>query len=429
MVWPKVVGTPREVFGLGQTQEGLPKSGSKACDSGAVLSRGSEHLVPNAKTNDLVNAKVSGHGWTSHARGARAVISLEGDWLVGDTYVDRGVPRLLHDYASLTGIGFDADGLGHWDSTLLVFLSQLRQASAHYKIDFDETGLPSSTRRLLDLLPAQEVLAAPVIRKSSIAQDVGAYVIGTWAEVIAVTTLVGETTLATASVLRGRTRMRSMDLLTCVQEAGLEALPIVTIVNVLVGAILAFVGAIELRKFGADVYIANLVGIAVLREMAALMTAIVMSGRTGGAYAAQIATMQGSEEIDALRSFGIPLLDYLILPRVLALISMMPILYLYGSAIGILGGFAVAVAMLHISATIFMTQAAGAVTIAEVFFGLAKSIAFGALIAIAGCRVGLRAGRSAADVGRAATTAVVVGIVGVIALDSIFAVCANTLGF
>jgi len=139
--------------------------------------------------------------------------------------------------------------------------------------------------------------------------------------------------------------------------------------------------------------------------------------------------MQGSGEIDALRSFGIPLLDYLILPRVVALISMMPILYLYGSAIGILGGFAVAVAMLNISASIFMAQAAGAVTLAELAFGLAKSIAFGALIAIAGCRVGLRAGRSAADVGHAATTAVVVGIVGVIALDAIFAVCANTLDF
>jgi phospholipid/cholesterol/gamma-HCH transport system permease protein len=298
-----------------------------------------------------------------------------------------------------------------------------------HKVDFDEAGLPSTTRRLLDLLPLREVSAAPAVRTRSFPHDMGVLVIGVWAEIIAVTTLVGETSLATAAVVRGRTGMRGMDLLTCVQEAGLEAFPIVTIVNVLVGAILAFVGAIELRRFGADVYIANLVAIAVLREMAALMTAIVMSGRTGGAYAAQIATMQGSEEIDALRSFGIPLLDYLILPRILALISMMPILYLYGSAIGILGGFAVAVAMLNISATIFMTQAAGAVTVAEVLFGLAKSIAFGALIAIAGCRVGLKAGRSAADVGRAATTAVVVGIVGVIALDAIFAVCANTLDF
>ncbi len=383
--------------------------------------------VPTAET-DLTKAEPAGRGWTSRTSGAIAVVTLQGDWLVNETCVDRGVSRLLHERSRLSGIGFDASKLGHWDSTLLVFLSQLRQDCTQYKINFDEAGLPSTTRRLLDLLPVRELPTVPAPSGTTITQSVGVHAIAIWAEFIAVTTLVGETTLATASLLRGRSRMRNIDLLTCVQEAGLEALPIVTIVNVLVGAILAFVGAIELRRFGADIYIANLVAIAVLREMAALMTAIVMSGRTGGAYAAQIATMQGSEEIDALRSFGIPLLDYLIMPRVLALTTMMPILYLYGSAIGILGGFAVAVAMLNISATVFMNQAEGAVTMVEVFFGLTKSIAFGALIAIAACRVGLSAGKSAADVGRAATTAVVFGIVGVITLDAIFAVCANALG-
>ncbi len=385
--------------------------------------------VATTEPTRMTDDKPSGHGWTSHTDGATAVVVLEGDWLVSETTIDRGVSRLVNDGARLRGIGFESGALGHWDSTLLVFLSQLRQASAQRKIDFDESGLPLTTRRLLDLLPVRELPAAAAIGKSSLAHHVGAYAIGVWGEAIAATTLVGEITCSTAALLCGRTRMRGMDLLTCVQEAGLEALPIVTIVNVLVGAILAFVGAIELRRFGADIYIANLVAVAVLREMAALMTAIVMSGRTGGAYAAQIATMQGSEEIDALRSFGIPVLDYLILPRVLALTSMMPMLYLYGSAIGILGGFAVAVAMLNISATVFMTQAAGAVTVAEVIFGLAKSVAFGALIAVASCRVGLRAGRSAADVGHAATTSVVAGIVGVIALDAVFAVCANTLDF
>ncbi len=395
--------------------------------------------MAGADASDIGNPEASGYGWTSRTRAAIAVVSLEGDWLVGQTHVDRGVSRLLNCNArrhatslggtNLRGIKFDARGLGHWDTTLLVFLSQLRQASRQCDVDFDVAGLPGTTRRLLDLLPVRELPAAPATSPHSFAHDVGLQAIGVWAEIIAVTTLIGEITLAAVAILRGRTRMRTIDLLTCVQEAGLEALPIVTIVNVLVGAILAFVGAIELQRFGAAIYVANLVAIAVVREMAALMTAIVMSGRTGGAYAAQIATMQGSEEIDALRSFDIPLLDYLILPRVLALVSMMPILYLYGSAIGILGGFAVAVVMLNVSGSIFMTQAAGAVSAAELFFGLAKSIAFGSLIAIAGCRVGLKAGRSAADVGRAATTAVVVGIVGVIALDAVFAVCANTLDF
>jgi phospholipid/cholesterol/gamma-HCH transport system permease protein len=165
------------------------------------------------------------------------------------------------------------------------------------------------------------------------------------------------------------------------------------------------------------------------REMAAIMTAIVMSGRTGGAYAAEIATMEGSEEIDALRVFGIPIGDYLILPRVVALTAMMPLLYLYGSAVGILGGFAVAIAMLHISPDTFIAQTRAAVTIREIIFGLTKSIAFGALIGIAGCRIGLKAGRSTTEVGNAATHAVVVGIVGVIALDAIFAICANALNF
>ena len=223
--------------------------------------------------------------------------------------------------------------------------------------------------------------------------------------------------------------MRSTDLIACMRDAGITALPIVTVVNVLVGGILAFVGAIQLRRFGADIYIANLVGVAVIREMAALMTAIVMSGRTGAAYAAEIATMQGTEEIDALRAIGIPVHDYLVMPRVCALTTMMPLLYLYGSAAGILGGFAVAVAMLNLSPETFIAQTRGAVAGSEVLFGLTKSIAFGALIAIAACRIGMKAGRSSADVGHAATRAAVTGIVGVIVLDAVFAVCANALGF
>jgi phospholipid/cholesterol/gamma-HCH transport system permease protein len=152
-----------------------------------------------------------------------------------------------------------------------------------------------------------------------------------------------------------------------------------------------------------------------------------MSGRTGGAYAAQIASMRGSQEIDALRAIGIPIYDYLILPRVLALTVMMPLLYLYGSAIGIFGGFLVSIAMLNISGTTFIQQTRESLDLTLLLFGLIKSVAFGVLIGIASCRIGLRAGRSAAEVGHAATTAVVVSIVGVIALDAIFAVCANTL--
>jgi phospholipid/cholesterol/gamma-HCH transport system permease protein len=265
-------------------------------------------------------------------------------------------------------------------------------------------------------------------RRTPLLDHVGLWAISVANETSEVVSLFGQACLRSAAALRGRSSMRGCDLLDCMRDAGAAALPIVTVVNVLVGGILAFVGAVQLRRFGADIYVASLVGIAVVREMAALMTAIIMSGRNGGAYAATIAAMQGSEEIDALRAFGIPVFDYLVLPRVLALTGMMPILYLYGCAVGIFGGFVVAIITLDLSPMSFIEETRAAVSGSQFGLGFAKSLTFGGLIAIAGCRVGLRAGRSAADVGHAATTAVVASVVGVIALDAIFAVCANALG-
>jgi phospholipid/cholesterol/gamma-HCH transport system permease protein len=226
----------------------------------------------------------------------------------------------------------------------------------------------------------------------------------------------------------GKALTRAVDLLADIRAAGPSALMIVSVVNFLIGAILAFVGAMQLRKFAADIYVANLVGLALVREMTAVMTAIVMAGRTGGAYAARIATMRGNEELDALEVVGIPVSDYLILPSVLALVFTMPLLYLYGCLIGILGGLLVAVGLLNITILGFVHQTLDAVPLSQFVFGFAKSIAFAIMIGVTSCRIGLQAGRSAADVGVAATRAVVVGIVGVIAMDAVFAVFADVAG-
>ncbi|MBX6376455.1 MAG: ABC transporter permease, partial [Acetobacteraceae bacterium] len=230
------------------------------------------------------------------------------------------------------------------------------------------------------------------------------------------------------AALAGRVRTRAVDVLVLMREAGASALGIVAICNGLIGAILAFVGAVQLRRFGAEIYVADLVGIALVREMAAVMTAIVMAGRTGGAYAANIAAMQGNEEIDALRAFGIPVFDYLVLPRILALVVMMPLLYIYACAVGLLGGLLVGMATLDLTATAYIEETRQAISGTQFALGLTKSVAFGVLVALAGCHIGLKAGRSAADVGRAATSAVVAGIIGVIALDAVFAVCSDALG-
>ena len=360
--------------------------------------------------------------------GPHRVVTLAGSWIARKGELPQESASDLLSGPGIASIAFDTSELGNWDSALLGYMSELRQTAEAQHIGLDLSGLPPATVRLLALMP-REHAAPPAVHSVSLLKQTGKNALAGWAETREVATMLGDAILRGGAAIRGQAYMRRVDLVDCLQDAGISALPIVIIVNILMGGILAFVGAVQLRKFGADVYVANLVGIAVVREIAALITAIVMSGRTGGAYAAHIATMRGNEEIDALQAVGVKLSDYLILPRILALTLMMPLLYLYGSLAGIFGGFLVAIAMLHLAPMTYIDHVQYAVAMSQVFFGLTKSVAFGLLIAITGCRIGLRAGRSAADVGRAATSAVVVGIVGVIALDAVFAVCANSLDF
>jgi len=367
-------------------------------------------------------------GWTARDQGSELVIVLTGDWIARHTRAQSIEAEQLPQNKSLRTLSFDATQLGQWDSALIVFLWKVQAEAAKLGAGLDQSGLPPPARRLLALAPDDVAPQEIPATHEGLTSWVGDRVIAGWSAFLEVITLIGETILRAVPALTGRGGLRLPDVLECAWDAGIAALPIVTVVNVLVGGILAFAGAVELRRFGAGIYVANLVGIAVVREMAAVMTAIIMSGRTSGAYAAQIATMQVNEEIDALHVVGIPVYDYLILPRIAALTCMMPILYLYGCAVGILGGLVAAVATLGLGPVIFFEQTRSAVNDHQFQFGLFKSVVFGAVIAIVGCWVGLRSGRSASDVGRAATTAVVVSIVSVIAIDAVFAVCANALG-
>ncbi len=238
----------------------------------------------------------------------------------------------------------------------------------------------------------------------------------------------GHVLLAAAAGLSRGWRFRTKDLGRATADASARALPIVTIVNVLVGAILAFVGAVQLVKFGAGIFVADLVGIAVAREMAAVITAVVMAGRTGAAFAAELATMQANEEIDALEVLGLHAVDFLVLPRMIALILMMPLLYVYACTTGLLGGFLVSAGMLDLAPAAYFERTVRALDWEHLALGFSKSITFGALVGLTGCYHGLHAARHAAGVGAATTQSVVVAIVGIIAVDAVFAVCANALG-
>ncbi|HXK57083.1 MAG TPA: ABC transporter permease, partial [Gammaproteobacteria bacterium] len=238
----------------------------------------------------------------------------------------------------------------------------------------------------------------------------------------------GEVSLAFARMLTGRARFRRSDLALFIQQTGVDALPIVSLISVLVGLILAFIGALQLALFGAQVYIANLVGIAMVREMGAMMAAIIMAGRTGAAFSAQLGTMQVNEEIDAFKTLGIDPVEFLVLPRLLALTLMMPLLCIYADLLGIVGGMLVGIGLFDISPTQYIEQTVSAVTLTDIGVGMVKSVVFGLLIALAGCMKGIQCGRSASAVGEAATSAVVAAIVAIVVSDAIMTLIANALG-
>jgi phospholipid/cholesterol/gamma-HCH transport system permease protein len=367
--------------------------------------------------------------WRVRAAAGADVLTLSGDWIAQSGLIPAFPADGLGKVAAGRSLVLDIADVGRWDSGLIGFLWDARRAAVAAGLRVDSGGLPESARTLLGLLPDRLAPPRPApLRGFRPLQWFGGRTIGVLAEIGVVSTLLATTGRGGMRALAGRARMRAVDLLGTVRDAGPSALIIISVVNFLIGAILAFVGAVQLRKFAADIYVANLVGLAVVREMAAVMTAIIMAGRTGGAYAARIATMQGNEEIDALQVVGIPVADYILLPAILALVFTMPFLYLYGCLVGMVGGFVVSIAMLNVTGPGYLTQTLGAVPFDQFVFGFVKSIAFAILIGVSSCRIGLKAGRSAADVGVAATRAVVTGIVGVIAVDAIFAVLANVMG-
>jgi phospholipid/cholesterol/gamma-HCH transport system permease protein len=360
----------------------------------------------------------------------RVDVTLAGDWALADGL--EGADRIV-GLASMPGVrrlGFRDTGLRGWDSTLLTFVLELKAICTGRGIEFDTSGLPEGVRRLVDLATAVPERAGTrqAEGRTSFVSSVGKWAIAEWKAAGKAVKFLGESMIAFVAFLSGRARYRRTDLWLAIQECGAQALPIVTIISLLIGMIFAFVGAVQLKQFGADIYVANLVAVAMAREMSAVMTGIVLAGRTGAAFAAQIGAMQGNEEVDALSTLGISPVEFLVVPRMLALIVMTPLLCIYANLMGIIGGFIVGVGMLNVTTTAYLLQTQSAIGLTDLMIGIVKSAVFGVLIAITGCLRGMEAGRSAAAVGEATTGAVVSGILYIIVADAIFAVLLNVLG-
>jgi phospholipid/cholesterol/gamma-HCH transport system permease protein len=358
-------------------------------------------------------------------------IKITGIWKIG-----RKIPSVsqvqnkIESIGSIRRVGFYTENLTDWDSSLLTFLIKISDYCTSNNLSFEKDGLPEGVQKLIALATA--VPERKGARKESIRDPIiiriGESALGLWQSTRETLAFIGEAFTAFARLLVGKANFRMSDLVLFIQQCGADALPIVSLISFLVGLILAFVGAVQLAMFGAQIFVANLVGIAMLRVMGAVMVGVVMSGRTGAAFAAQLGTMQVNEEIDALKTMGVAPMEFLVLPRMLALVIMMPLLCIYADLMGILGGLVVGVGILDISTTQYIVQTKGALNLNHFFIGIVQAGVFGVLVALAGCLRGIQCGRSASAVGDATTSAVVTSIVAIVIATAIITLGCNVLG-
>ena len=358
-------------------------------------------------------------------------VRLKGSWTIGHNLpTGEEVQRQVESDPAIKQIAFDSLDLSGWDSGLLSFLTKIINQCSAKNITVNQEGLPEGVRKLIDLafaVPERKGARKEAVREP-ILPRIGASTIAVGQASIDTLNFIGEAFLAFLKFFVGKARFQRSDLTLTIQQCGVQALPIVSLISVLVGLIFAFIGAVQLMMFGAQVFVADLVAIAMTRVMGAVMVGVIMAGRTGAAFAAQIGTMQVNEEIDALQTLGISPMEFLVLPRMLALILMMPLLCVYADLMGILGGFIVGVGMLDITVKQYINQTINAMNLYHFFIGIIHALVFGILIALAGCLRGIQCGRSASAVGQATTSAVVTSIVAIVIATAIITVACNILG-
>lgn len=357
---------------------------------------------------------------------AQIQLHLCGDWQLGQT--PDGASLCAAIPANCKAITLSTGELKQWDSSLVVALLQLTRWCEQKQITLDTSATPETLQQLLNLATAiPPYQPGTSNKKVSLLTRLQKTISAQWIGLARTLTFIGDISLAFLNWLRGKAKTRKQDIVFFIDQVGPRALAIVTLIALLVGMILAYLGSVQLRQLGAQVYVADLVAIGMVREMGALMTAVIMAGRTGAAYAAQLGTMQVNEEIDALKTMGISTMEFLVLPRLLALVFIMPLLCIYADVIGMFGGALVATSM-DVNFSQYILQTQGAVDLMDIMAGLIKSVFFGILIAVAGCQAGIECGRNSDAVGMAATNAVVRAIVYLVVADAAFNILYDKLG-
>jgi phospholipid/cholesterol/gamma-HCH transport system permease protein len=323
----------------------------------------------------------------------------------------------------------DASSVSYCDGAGVAFFVKLQQHLAETGGQVTIRGLREEFRRLLDLygqIP-RDTLAGKPRESLSVVEQIGHGMIGIWQDIQVLLTFVGELMATLFRAALHPSLVRWSDAWLSAERAGVDALPIIALIGFLLGLILAFQSSIPMRRFGAEIFVANLVGVSMLREMGPLITAIVLAGRSGSAFAAELGTMKVREEIDALTTMGLEPVRFLVVPRVVAAVSMTPILSVFANLFGLIGGALVMVS-LGFPLVTYINQILSAVTVGDFLGGMVKSFVYGIVVAGIGCLRGLQTTADASGVGQSTTSAVVSGIVLIAIVDGIFAVVYYALG-
>jgi phospholipid/cholesterol/gamma-HCH transport system permease protein len=368
-------------------------------------------------------------GLELRGEGADLVLVLSGAWLLSqERPAFEKIEESLGVEGDFSALRFDVGSLETWDTALLTFVRGCLNLAKARQMDCVLDDLPANVQNIIDLslaVPEQKMISD--MEASDNLSLVGEAAIRVCAGVQNYFDFIGQLLLDFVALFTGRARLRLKDFLFLLQSTGAQALPIVCLLSFLTGLIIAFIGVIQLQKFAADIYVADLVGLAITRELGAVMAGVIMAGRTGAAFAAQIGSMRVNDEVDALVGFGISPMQFLVLPRVLALVLMMPLLCVCADFVAIVGGMVVAVAISDVSIVQYCNQVQQAVEMNDFLGGIFKSSVFGVIIALAGCYRGLNCGKDATSVGLAATSAVVTSITWIVVADAVFAVLFHIL--
>jgi len=358
------------------------------------------------------------------------LIKLSGDWHISaGLFSENEVTSELSSHPDIVQINFSISPDLKWDSGLIAFLLKLIRECGHKNIQVAREGLPKEAQKLLGLaLKVHEKNTSPPKVCESFFEEAVERFLQIGKNFGLTLDFLGDITVSFGRLITGRSYFRWDNFFVLMKRCGVDTLLLVSLINLLVGMILAFVGSIQLKMLGAQIYNADIVAIAMVRVLSAVMTGIIVTGRIGASFAAELGMMQANEEIDALKTLGVSPVDFLVIPRVLVLVLMMPILTVYADFMGVLGGFIISTVMLHLNPVEYMNHTQEAVKLSYVWIGLIHSFVFGVIIAVAGCLYGIECERNAAGVGKATTSAVVSAITGIVIATAIITFICQVLG-